>query len=659
MKRLMWMAICVLIGLHRATAEVVVTSPDGSLQISVDVRDFRRPFPQGKHLAYSIRYRGREIVAFSPVRLDLDRGAPIGRGVEIVDIQRWQRRAVTELLYGENRYLRDFCNGATLTLREQTGGHRLYYLDVRAYNRAVAFRLRLPRQPSLTSFVVTKERTFVRLAAGTAYALILKGFHTPYETNYQVKQTSEFETDALIGLPLLVGVSGGPWVAISEADLEDYAGMYLSAFAGERGTFVSRLSPLPDSPDVCARLETPFSMPWRLFMVADHPGQLIGSDVILALNEPSQIERPCWIQPGKVAWPWWSGRTVVGRDFKGGMNTATMKYYIDFAADAGLQYLLIDAGWYGRHDDVNADITRPIPEIDLPGILRYAQAKNVGVLLWVNWRCVERQMNEAFALYEKWGVKGIKVDYMNRDDQEMVRFYRRVVQKAAEHHLVVDFHGAYKPTGLRRTFPNLLTREGVLGLEYSKWSTYCSPEHELHIPFIRMLVGPMDFTPGAFNVGTRETFRGRAVPPMALGTRAHQLAMYVVYYSPLQMLVDHPESYWGQPGFEFLKAVPTVWDETRFVEGDVGNYIVLARRSGEEWYLGAMTDWTPRDLRIPLSFLGKGHFIAEIYADGPEADRKPTQVAVLREEVIPDDTLRVRLASGGGCAVRFLPTWAK
>ncbi|MDZ7374540.1 MAG: glycoside hydrolase family 97 protein [candidate division KSB1 bacterium] len=649
--------LLVLPGVLRADA-VKVTSPSGRIEVEIGINALSAPFPRDNYLTYTLRYDGKDLTRPSPIWLELADGPPIGREAEMVD---WWVREIdemTELYYGKNRYLVDRCRELTVILREPGAPGRWYELQARAYDDAAALRLRLPRQPGLARVVVRQEHTFVRLHPGVAYALQLKGFRTNYENTYTVAPTGQLPREGVIGLPILIDLETGPWISITEANLDDYPGLYLVPFPDESGTFVSRLAPLPDDEQLAARIELPHDLPWRVFWITDHPGKLIESDVILALNEPSRIENPCWIVPGKAAWPWWSRRTVVGRSFQGGMNTATQKYYIDFAAEAGLEYLLIDAGWYGDHRDPRADITKTVPEIDMPEIIRYAEHRGVGVILWVNWQCLDRQMEEALALYEKWGVKGVKVDYMDRDDQVMVNFYKRVVRSAARHHLIVDFHGAFKPTGLCRTYPNLLTREGVLGLEYSRWSDRCSPEHEVTIPYIRMLAGPMDFTPGAFHVATRESFIPRATPPMAQGTRAHQLAMYVVYYSPLQMLVDHPSSYWGQTGFEFLKAVPTVWDETRFLQGKVGDYIVLARRHRDEWYLGCMTDWEPRDLEVPLRFLGRGRYLAQIYADGDEADKVPTSVKAEVREVTAADTLHVHLAPGGGCAVRFVPTWS-
>jgi alpha-glucosidase len=294
-----------------------------------------------------------------------------------------------------------------------------------------------------------------------------------------------------------------------------------------------------------------------------------------------------------------------------------------------------------------------IPEVNVPEIIAYGKQKGVKVLLWVYWGALDKQLDEALDLYAKWGAAGVKVDFMDHDDQEMVNFYERLVRTAAENHLVVDCHGAYKPSGLRRTYPNLLTREGVMGLEYNKWSERVTPEHDVTLPFTRMLAGPMDYTPGCFNNATREQFKARNIDPMCQGTRAHQLAMYVVFESPLVMLSDYPEIYDHNPEMEFLDRIPTVWDETKVVNGEPSQYVTIARRHGDTWYLGAMTNWDARDLEIPLNFLGAGEFEAQIFADGADADKVATSVAISKKQVKAGDKLMIHLASGGGAGVIF------
>jgi alpha-glucosidase len=294
-----------------------------------------------------------------------------------------------------------------------------------------------------------------------------------------------------------------------------------------------------------------------------------------------------------------------------------------------------------------------VPEVDVPDIIAYGKQKGVKVLLWLYWGAIDKQMDAALDLYSKWGAAGIKVDFMNRDDQEMVNFYERLARKTAEHHLVLDYHGAFKPTGLRRTYPNLLTREGVMGMEYSKWSTRTTPEHDVTLPFTRMLAGPMDYTPGCFNNANREQFKARNVDPMCQGTRAHQLAMYVVFESPLSMVSDYPEIFENKPETEFLEKVPTVWDETKVLNGEPAKYVTIARRKGGDWFLGAMTDWDPRDLEIPLSFLGAGEFDTKIFADGTDADTVPTHVSISTKQAKAGDKITIHLAPGGGAAIIF------
>ena len=323
--------------------------------------------------------------------------------------------------------------------------------------------------------------------------------------------------------------------------------------------------------------------------------------------------------------------------------------------------MLIDAGWAvadrkGPQDYAAlADITRVVPELDMPELLRYAKEKNVRLWLWSHWTSVDKYMDQAFPLFEKWGVAGVKIDFMNRDDQQMVDWYHRVVALAAQHHLMIDFHGAYKPDGLRRTYPNLITREGVMGKEYLKWSARTSPVHNTTLPFTRMLAGPLDYTPGAFGNSNRENFVARNLMPMGLGTRAHELALYVVLESPLMMVSDYPEHYAGQHDFEFIKQVPTTWDEVRVLDGRPREFITLARRSGKDWFIGSITNWDERTVKVPLRFLGEGKYVAEIYADAPDAATEATHTTFTKRPVDRDTVLDVHMVSGGGNAIWIHP----
>ena len=393
-------------------------------------------------------------------------------------------------------------------------------------------------------------------------------------------------------------------------------------------------------------------------MVAPTPGRLIETNyLLLNLNPPCAIADTSWIKPGKAAWDWWSGSFARNVPFTPGMNTATMKHYVDFAAAHRFEYMLIDAGWYPSTGEPATDKIREyIPEVNIPEIVAHATVEggpdhSLGRVpaLWTG------SSTRRWRLYEKWGIAGIKVDYMNRDDQDMVNLCEKWVRKAAEHHLTVDLHGAFKGTGLERTYPNLQTREAVMGMEYNKWSERVTPEYDVTIPFTRMLAGPMDFTPGAFRNAARGKFKPLDIEPMSQGTRAHQLAMFVVYESPLVMLADHPEAYENQPGIEFLEKVPTVWDDTKVVHGVPGGLVTIARRKGDSWYLGSMTSWDARDLVIPLDFLGKGRFEARVFADGANAAADGTSIEVTTRQVEAGDKLPVHLAPGGGLAVIFTP----
>ncbi len=642
----------VLVPQRGAAASLQVKSPDGDISISFDVKKLPQPYLPGERPYYTVSYKGVPILTDSPLGLDFEGAPPLDHDLQIVSSDQHLHDAYWTFDFGARRSIRDHYSELHVELRETQPPGRRLDLFFRAYNEGVAFRYSVPKQEHLEKFTLMAEGTgFYFARDASAYALNLGRFNTSNEGEYRRISLDEIKPASIVNLPLLVEIPNGPWVGLLEADLTNYAGMYLGGVPGFEHALVSRLSPGPGRMDEVVAGTAPLTSPWRLLLIGDRPGDLIQNDfLILNLNPPSVLTNTAWIEPGKSAWDWWSGSFARNVSFKPGMNTATMKHYIDFAATHKLQYMLIDAGWSKRDD-----ILHWIPAVDLPEILAYAKSKDIKVLLWLHWTAVNKQMDQAFPLYQKWGVAGIKVDFMDRDDQEMVDFYHRVVREAAKYHLVVDLHGAYKPTGLRRTYPNLLTREGVMGMEYSKWSDRVTPEHDVTIPFTRMLAGPMDYTPGCFNNATREQFIPRGVEPMCQGTRAHQLAMYVVYLSPLVMLSDYPEDYDNKPGMEFLEKVPTVWDETRVVNGEPGKYITVARKHGSNWYLGAMTNWTDRDLEVPLDFLGSGPYLAQIFKDGSDADKVATSLTIDKKWVKAGDKLKVHLASGGGVAVILSP----
>ncbi len=640
----------------RAADELTVASPDGKVVISFALQSLSSPYLPGVRAYYRVDYGGAAVLADSPLGLDFAGAPALDHDLEITGTDRHSHDAVWTNRFGMLREVPDHYNQLRVSLREKSAPGRQVDVIFRAYNEGAAFRYFLPQQSALENSHLMAENTgFYFAQDASTFALNMHRFNTANEGEYLPTPLDQIKPASIINLPLLAHLPGGPWVGLLEADLTDYAGMYVGGVAGFDHALVSKLSPGPERMDEVVTGSTPKALPWRVLLLSDRPGGLIESNyLILDLSPPSAIADTSWITPGKAAWDWWSGDYDVNVSFQPGMNTATMEHYIDFAADHHLEYMLVDAGWYPTQGYKHPiSILTWVPEVNIPEIIAYGKVKGVKVLLWMYWGALDKQMDQALDTYAKWGAAGVKVDFMERDDQEMVNFYERLVQKAAERHLVVDFHGAFKPTGLRRTYPNLLTREGVMGLEYNKAGARETPVHDVTIPFTRMLAGPMDYTPGCFNNATREQFQAREVNPMCQGTRAHQLAMYVVYESPLSMVSDYPEIYDHLPEMEFIDKVPTVWDETRVVNGEPAQYITIARRQGDEWFLGAMTNWDARDLEIPLSFLGQGVFEAQIFADGADADKVPTHVAVSSKNVKAGDTLALHLAPGGGAAVIF------
>jgi alpha-glucosidase len=630
-------------------------SPNGRVEVAFSLNGDGAP-------TYSLSFDGQPVIIQSTLGLVFKDGGPLSGGMRVTGTRRRANDSWYDIVAGKAGRARDHYSELVVSLEETAGARRRLQLVFRAYDDGAAFRYRIPAQPALKEFEIVDERSEFRFAADLpCWALQLRTFHSNYEKEFDRVTLGAIKPGAKTGLPLVAQAEGGPVVAVAEADLEDYAGMYLQGLEGVPHALVSRLSPFGGAEEGSAvRASAPHESPWRVVMLGDAPGRLVESTLLLSLNPPPAFRDTSWIKPGKAAWDWWSGQIAEGVA-RPGMNDATMKHYIDFASEMGFEYMLVDAGWYtkkpsyGDDADLKADITKSIPEIDLPGLVAYARERKVGIILWLHWILARDQMDRAFPFYERLGVKGVKVDFMDKDDQEMVGFYHRILRKAAAHHLVVDLHGAYKPTGLVRTYPNYLTQEGVLGAEYNKWSERVTARHNVTLPFTRMLVGPLDYTPGGFRNVTRAAFKPQDKLPLVMTTRAQQLAMYVVYDSPLQMVADHPGAYRGQTGADFLRVVPTSWDETRVIEGGIGEFILVARRHGREWFVGGMTNESARTLSLPLGFLGRGEYELAEYADGPDAAADPKQLAVSTRKVRAGETLTVRLAPSGGYAARFVP----
>ncbi len=625
-----------------------VTSPSGNTAIVLEVAK--------SALRYRVLFDGKPVVKPSRMQWRLAATEPVGPALRVLGQRQRTIDETWSSVTGKSSRIRDRARELEISLRDRIG--RLLILTLRAYDDGVAFRYAFPEQPALPELTIESEDIEVGLAPGLPmWAANYGALASPQEQEFRRTQTDQLPLDAIFGLPLLVQAGPKAWLAVTESDLLDWAGLYLRPSKGKNSALETVLSPLPSAPGIAVKAGSRRISPWRVFMLAKTPGGLVQSELVRNLATPNQLADISWVKPGRSAWDrWWPGDHNPNATNKQGMNTATMKDYIDLAAEMGWEYQIVDWTWYGKPSRPDADLTKVVAELDLPAVIAHARSRNVGVWLWARWNHMNDQMDKALPLFRRWGVVGIKVDFMDRDDQEMVNFYTRLVKLAAENKLMVDLHGAYKPTGLERTYPNLLTREGVLGNEYNKWSNRVTPMHKVTLAFTRMLAGPMDFTPGGFRHAQPGSFVAKDVAPEVQGTRAAELALPVIYESGLQVFCDAPGEYRAAPetGASFLAKVPAAWDETRVLGGEPDAYIVVARRSGDTWFGGAITT-TERRIDVSLGFLGTGSYEMELWHDAPESQQKPASVLLKRAQVTAKDRLEVSLVHAGGAAFVIRP----
>ena len=630
-----------------------LTSPDSAISVKVEA---------GAKLQWSVRLRGEQIVAPSIMSLILEGGDTLGDNATITSADREKiRSAFAGINYIKAR-IPDEYNQITINCKNGFG------VIFRVYNDAVAYRYFTKKKGEI--IVRNEEANFNFTDDHKAFLPYMwdyrggKIFNSSFEALYREITISRFLSDSLAFLPALVDVGNNVKVVILEADLEDYPGMYLDVNRTRKG-FTGVYAPYPleatlggfgginyvptKRADYIAKTRGTRNFPWRAIAISRSDRELLNNDIVQKLASPPRINDISWIKPGQVAWDWWNNWNISHVDFKAGINTPTYKYYIDFAAANKIPYIIMDGGW-----SEGLDLTKVVPAINLQEILAYGKQKGVDVILWASWYAVTQQMNTVFPLYAKMGVKGFKIDFVDRDDQIAVASLYEIAVKAAENHLLVDYHGVFKPTGLQRTYPNVVGYEGVKGLENYKWAVEDQPRYVVSIPYIRMMAGPMDYTPGAMRNAVRANYRPINDNPMSQGTRCQQLAMYVVFEAPLQMLSDNPTTYMKeQECTDFITKVPTTFDETVPLDGKVGEYVALARRKGDTWYVGAMSNWDARECTLDLSFLGKGTYQATVFKDGINADRDGTDY---RKEVITvsmEHPLNIHLAPGGGWAARI------
>jgi len=623
-----------------------VSSPDGKISLNVSVET---------GIKWSVTREGKELLTNSKIAMILADGKVLGENEKVRNTAVSSLNDIIKPVVANKRSeIIDNCN--VLTIRFRSG----FALQFRAYNDGVAYRFETTLKDEIT--VKNEISEFVFPSGSHSWYPLETSFMSHNERTFIYSSIDTLVNKHLASLPTLFQVNGTD-VLITESDIDDYPGMWLVG-AGS-GKFSGTWSKYPESEkrmgeiylsitgskDFLAKTKGTRTFPWRVFVIAQNDVKLLESDLVYKLAQPNKIADSKWIRPGHVAWDWWNANNIYGVDFKAGINNNTYKYYIDFASKNKIEYIILDAGWYDSNN-----VLKSIPDIDIPELCRYAGSKNVGVILWVAWLPFWDKIDEAVALYQKWGVKGVKIDYMQRDDQKIVNFYLEASQKTAEHHLLVDFHGAYKPDGLSRTWPNVLTREGVKGMEHEKWSKDISPEHDVTIPFTRMVAGPMDYTPGAMVNMDKANFRPNFNRPESQGTRAHQVALYVIYESPLQMLSDSPSNYMKeQESTDFILKIPVVWDDIIGIDGKVGEYLLLARRSGKDWFIGAITNWTPRNMDLDLSFLPAGNYTIDIFQDGMNADRQTEDYKHLKNNIKSGDRMKIHLAPGGGWAAKISP----
>ena len=668
MKKLLFFFLC-MVALGQAMAKeqrFTLASPNGKLVSHIVAT-------AEEELTYDLVFNGVAVMLPSHVGLNRIYGKTVTGSMAVV---KSRTRSIDETVlspFTRQAAMRDRCNELTLELKNGL------YVDFRAYDEGLAYRYRIGKDCTVRFEKV--EYNF----AGDYKATV------PYvtnfdENNYDAQFTSSFENlyktlplsqmdgRRLAFLPLLVHAPNGVKVCLTETHLEHFPGLYLKArtmngqsgvdvrLEGEHARYPKTVKQgghnnlqllVEEREDYIALVKKGDELPWRIAMVSRNDAALAMNNMSYLLAAPCRVEDIGWVRPGKVAWDWWNNWNISGVPFKAGINNDTYKYYIDFASSMGIEYVILDEGWAVNK---KADLFQVVPEIDLPMLVQYAKERNVGLILWAGYYAFDRDMEHVCRHYSEMGIKGFKIDFMDRDDQVITDFYYRAAAMCAKYHLVADFHGAFKPAGLNRTYPNVLNFEGVAGLEQLKWApdTWNQVQYDTEIPFVRQTAGPMDYTQGAMHNAAKGCYHPSWSEPMSQGTRCHQLALYIVLESPLNMLCDAPTNYMKEVNYtRFVAEIPTVWDETRVLQGEVGEYIVTARRKGDVWYIGGITNWTERDVNIDLSELVKGDYYVELYSDGKNAHRKGSDYSrVILGQV---QNLPVKMAPGGGFVAKIRP----
>ena len=628
-----------------------LSSPDGNIVFDFKLVD---------HSAfYEVSYKGKPIIGKSPLSLrfedmDFETGLQLSKPVYREGDEQY------ELVVGKTKKVNEHYKELRIPLLKKGQEDRIVYLAIRAFNDGMAFRYEFPDRKDKHSFVLLDEHNCFNFSPNAIVrTLFLPNYTSSHEGDYHTLPLSQVKEDTLMDLPTLFETPEHIFVGITESGLLDYAATYLIK---ENGMIRTKLSPLPGQSEIKVKAMLPHHSPWRVLLISDRVGALIESNLVTNLAESCRVKDLSWIKPGKTTFPWWNGNVVPDTINAPGNNFVTNKYYIDFCARNNIQYhSVVEYGlheWYtndgaGFFPGPHADVTKPVPGLDMKEICDYAKSVGVGIRVWVYWTALYKNLDAAFDQFEKWGIDGMMVDFLDRDDQEMVNIQTEILEKAAAHHLHIQFHGAYRPTGLNRTYPNEYTREGTRNYEVNKWGPGLTADHDIYMPFTRMLAGSTDYHLGGFRAVPDSLYIAQYTRPLMLGTRCHMLAMYVVLENYLGMVCDYPAAYEGQPGFEFIKEVPTVWDETKVPTAVVEQYIAIARRHKDDWFIGAINNHEAREIKIPLDFLDNADYEAEIFTDAADVSQYPNHLVKEIKRLKKSDQISIFLAKGGGAAIRL------
>jgi alpha-glucosidase len=613
-----------------------IKSPDNKIEVIIS---------NSEKLNYSVVYNGRIIINPSQLGFEFKDELAMTGDFTIVDqsIKNFNETWIP-VVKSKHAVVVNNYNELQLTLKEKSDPMRQMEFFIRAYNDGAAFRYKLTRRGKVGDRQITKELTTFNIPGDPkAWIVEYGGYSSSNESEFMEHPLSYLNEKSIAGMPMLMEYGNNCWVAITEAKIDNYAAFYIGT-TGVTNQLTTKLVPIPGESEsgVKVRFADEVYTPWRVLMIGETPGTLIESEIIQNLNDPCILKDPSWIKPGLSAWDhWWSGEVK--------MEMPVIKQYIDLASSMGWLYMLVDWQWYGKFNSAETDITKWAPQISMPEIIQYAGSKNVKIIVWLYSSDVNRNSayKKAFPLYEKWGLAGIKIDFMDRDDQQMVNWYHDIIKCAAENHLLVDFHGAYKPDGIIRTWPNMITREGVMGNEYYKFSEKMSPEHNVKLAFTRMLAGQMDYTPGAFLNVTKEQYKNQT-PAVVWNTRAAELSKFVIYESPLTVVCDHPDNILNQPGSDFLKIVPATWDDIKFISGYPGDWVAIAKRSGDKWFVGIMNNSVGKNVELNLTFLPAGNYEAETWSDTKNSDKEPKELKKAILSIKSPGTIKVTTAKNGG-----------